>query len=195
MRGALLAFICVSAPLRIIPADAGSTVRDAIDGYESEDHPRGCGEHKIFPNLSTPAQGSSPRMRGAQSSRLTVLSRPRIIPADAGSTSSTTRWNARYQDHPRGCGEHAVRLIDLCYTEGSSPRMRGAQGGHVLGIPVLGIIPADAGSTSRTWAEDPASKDHPRGCWEHCRQLRIPSTAAGSSPRMRGARHEQRMVW
>ena len=60
---------------RIIPADAGST-GTAMDQLGSHaDHPRGCGEHELDTNLATNNLGSSPRMRGAQStlSGLSVL--------------------------------------------------------------------------------------------------------------------------
>ena len=71
----------------------------------------------------------------------------RIIPADAGSTSSKNSLVLVERDHPRGCGEHLALVI------GGRHSQR--------------IIPADAGSTAMGSAAQSASGDHPRGCGEH----------------------------
>ena len=108
-------------------------------------------------------------MRGALSHSYIVIAMPRIIPADAGSTTTTTRGTATCADHPRGCGEH-VPITYMANCEiGSSPRMRGALVSHYCCILLLRIIPADAGSTDTS---------------NVTRSRRM-----GSSPRMRGARY------
>ena len=86
MRGALHA---APGPVRrsgIIPADAGSTRYIIHDCFTDWDHPRGCGEHFSTDDFVRFQGGSSPRMRGAQSSRASSSGVMRIIPADAGST-------------------------------------------------------------------------------------------------------------
>ena len=50
------------------------------------DHPRGCGEHALSVYKQDIPVGSSPRMRGALLACIISPTRPRIIPADAGST-------------------------------------------------------------------------------------------------------------
>ena len=45
MRGARSPWVDMSAPTRIIPADAGSTVVGIQVWNGKGDHPRGCGEH------------------------------------------------------------------------------------------------------------------------------------------------------
>ena len=50
--------------------------------------------------------GSSPRMRGAHGGKRDLVTIPRIIPADAGSTNFGVIGLDGVQDHPRGCGEH-----------------------------------------------------------------------------------------
>ena len=133
---------------RIIPADAGSTKQYPKVVTEKGDHPRGCGEHFTNGMKLLKLAGSSPRMRGAPWCRLWEDGRPRIIPADAG---STPRWAARSRpctDHPRGCGEHSFKAPICRFSSGSSPRMRGAPQLLDLPVHVEGIIPADAGSTS-----------------------------------------------
>ena len=76
---------------------------------------------------------------------------------------------------------------------GSSPRMRGAQGGGVDHVVGSGIIPADAGSTLASTSVSPVSRDHPRGCGEHGQAEVETGRRAGSSPRMRGA-HERNLL-
>ena len=86
MRGALRTSSERGRPLGIIPADAGSTVRVYGHVRVCKDHPRGCGKHMGLPAERAVRRGSSPRMRGAPVSAMSINGRPRIIPADAGST-------------------------------------------------------------------------------------------------------------
>ena len=65
MRGAHSGLPLTLVNVRIIPADAGSTLADAIKKMMDEDHPRGCGEHRLQPSMTAFHVGSSPRMRGA----------------------------------------------------------------------------------------------------------------------------------
>ena len=106
MRGALLDFRILRVPLRIIPADAGSTIASHVRPPLRRDHPRGCGEHLPDRYPVKFCQGSSPRMRGARCPPLILLTLPRIIPADAGSTPTDGLIICGHGDHPRGCGEH-----------------------------------------------------------------------------------------
>ena len=58
--------------------------------------------------------------------------------------------------------------------QGSSPRMRGAHGDLPENAGVLGIIPADAGSTNYDSFMYSDTEDHPRGCGEHMMRGRKP---------------------
>ena len=71
---------------RITPADAGKTgiITGAL--LTVGDHPRGCGENRIFCSLLTPFAGSPPRMRGKLYDIPHHDSAHRITPADAGKT-------------------------------------------------------------------------------------------------------------
>ena len=132
-----------------------------------EDHPRGCGEHVDGLRAGPGGAGSSPRMRGAHTSFPLSSPLERIIPADAGSTHHPTRGCSLGGDHPRGCGEHFILFVYDSLVPGSSPRMRGAQGGFRVEDERLGIIPADAGSTDSYDTALSPNQDHPRGCGEH----------------------------
>ena len=147
MRGARRIAHLMTWRSGIIPAYAGSTTVSSSSGSESRDHPRVCGEHRCKPSCAWRSLGSSPRMRGAPRSRERRAAFCGIIPAYAGSTSSTWRPTKPRRDHPRVCGEH--RLFNRRYAVelGSSPRMRGAPQLRKGPLRVRGIIPAYAGST------------------------------------------------
>ena len=74
-------------------------------------------------------------------------SRPRIIPAYAGSTPGPRCSGAPAPDHPRIRGEHIVTLADV--------------------MSILRIIPAYAGSTRARRRRCVAARDHPRIRGEH----------------------------
>ena len=88
-------------------------------------------------------------MRGALIDHMLGYRLTRIIPADAGSTVQPKLNKQDGQDHPRGCGEHTEMTADLAKWGGSSPRMRGALRLWATLFELIGIIPADAGSTAR----------------------------------------------
>ena len=134
----------------IIPACAGSTARWSPSSATSGDHPRVRGEHPLqiwFHNLIL---GSSPRARGAHGFRLVVGGDHGIIPACAGSTRPYLPLSSNTRDHPRVRGEHVRCLPILCKRWGSSPRARGARLRRDSLGRATGIIPACAGSTTRT---------------------------------------------
>ena len=173
----------------IIPAYAGSTLAGRIRPCKTRDHPRVCGEHPVATALPLVRMGSSPRMRGAPGHVDLVCELVGIIPAYAGSTASPCCPAAASRDHPRVCGEHTTLTGLDVKAPGSSPRMRGARRLQHPGNRRPGIIPAYAGSTSTMPTSCSPSWDHPRVCGEHGAAGRSTSRPAGSSPRMRGARH------
>ena len=74
---------------RIIPAYAGSTALRKMRSMAGKDHPRIRGEHRTAPNRSPKRSGSSPHTRGALRDGRYPLRLSRIIPAYAGSTSTS----------------------------------------------------------------------------------------------------------
>ncbi len=107
-RGALGILLAIAVQPGIIPAYAGSTwpvqprpgsaagssphTRGALRrsprvGRAVLDHPRIRGEHSLQVPAPRPARGSSPHTRGARWTFPAMATRPRIIPAYAGSTS------------------------------------------------------------------------------------------------------------
>ena len=65
--------------------------------------------------------------------------------------------------------------------------MRGAGLTVCLNPEILGITPADAGSSKCASVSSTLLKDHPRGCGEQYLCARLSSLRQGSPPRMRGA--------
>ena len=154
-------------PSRIIPAYAGSTSEAPSTSQAHGDHPRIRGEHVSFLGSGVVAGGSSPHTRGALPPSALRSSTRGIIPAYAGSTS---HWGALWHlfaDHPRIRGEHKQVHISVNTFEGSSPHTRGAPEDTVAGDHAIGIIPAYAGSTSRSGAGARRRADHPRIRGEH----------------------------
>ena len=152
---------------RFIPAGAGNTNNAHPHRGRSPVHPRGCGEH-AFGRLATPIHpGSSPRVRGTRSMTAVCAVRGRFIPAGAGNTWQETSALHQSSVHPRGCGEHLLKLRLALPCAGSSPRVRGTQ---VLPVPRghwLRFIPAGAGNTAKCREYTMLAAVHPRGCGEH----------------------------
>ena len=151
-------------------------------------HPRPCGEHKIIPYDEPPGMGSSPPVRGARTTHAGDLVEEGLIPARAGSTSTSTAEVLVIRAHPRPCGEHVAELAEIAAAEGSSPPVRGARLGAFPLIPVMGLIPARAGSTPYRGPLGSLAGAHPRPCGEHRSGAAPKGTPPGSSPPVRGAR-------
>ena len=157
--------------------------------------PRIRGEHEDKRYADWDRAGSSPHTRGARAHRLLKPSGVCIIPAYAGSTtSSPTRWR-RPKDHPRIRGEHFPKSLDETAKSGSSPHTRGARSarasgwGSVADHPrIRGEHPTPPGPA--TWT--PGSSPHTRGARVHvfddgvCRGI-IPAYAGSTGPAQKGA--------
>ncbi len=187
VRGAGSALNLTENRLGIIPARAGSSLRATTAIPWRRDHPRACGEQPPCKSSSSQAPGSSPRVRGAGTSTNGGHVLAGIIPARAGSSCLCRRHHTRRRDHPRACGEQLRALNKQLYSQGSSPRVRGAAAQTARTCPALGIIPARAGSSLLFFWSHYALRDHPRACGEQF-SIRVNAPAqSGSSPRVRGA--------
>ncbi len=105
-RGAHLRLRLATRQLRIIPAYAGSTLAYLKSSRKGTDHPRIRGEHHLHDARAFVIAGSSPHTRGAHYSIAVYHRRLGIIPAYAGSTSTSRTSFRTAQDHPRIRGEH-----------------------------------------------------------------------------------------
>ena len=178
----------------IIPACAGSTVSWRIRRPPCRDHPRMCGEHNRGSSFGQSHKGSSPHVRGARQACDDALQESGIIPACAGSTTVGKTKLLFIWDHPRMCGEHELGDFAAFLDQGSSPHVRGAPTGDLLGVTIGGIIPACAGSTPTATRPSREPRDHPRMCGEHSRPMKSRSNCGGSSPHVRGARQSRSLI-
>ena len=131
--------------------------------------------------------GSSPRMRGSRGGRCRARRGLGIIPAHAGLTRRSDSRRCWRGDHPRACGAHAKKGLDLAMIPGSSPRMRGSRNNLTNNGMEPGIIPAHAGLTAACCSPRARRWDHPRACGAHSVTPRLVMRWLGSSPRMRGS--------
>ena len=133
------------------------------------------------------AKGSSPHTRGARKTPASIRPSPGIIPAYAGSTSTTVTAEASRGDHPRIRGEHTSDSATETPSPGSSPHTRGAPFADRECGGDFGIIPAYAGSTCVGPPGVAGPGDHPRIRGEHRQPAERYGVPFGSSPHTRGA--------
>ena len=149
-RGARITKVVSWVAQRIIPAYAGST--PFLEGFllPAKDHPRIRGEHVRKGAAYSEALGSSPHTRGAHDGSGGGVFACGIIPAYAGSTGYSIPAAATPSDHPRIRGEHVDGQESSFQGDGSSPHTRGALSNERNPNANPGIIPAYAGSTSKS---------------------------------------------
>ena len=173
---------------RIIPAHAGQTTWRSCAASNPADHPRACGANPLGQINVSGFAGSSPRMRGKLPLLQHVLHGERIIPAHAGQTHHRSCPVICYPDHPRACGANVRHRRSRPRQNGSSPRMRGKQGGRRKLEREIRIIPEHAGQTAPARDATSRSSDHPRACGANSSGAFSMIRLIGSSPRMRGKR-------
>ena len=110
----------------------------------------------------------------------------RLIPAGAGNIRGCVLGACHERAHPRGCGEHVISLLAICWFLGSSPRVRGTSCVSAFSCGCAGLIPAGAGNITPSEAPKNRPRAHPRGCGEHEENSGGGGKTAGSSPRVRG---------
>ncbi len=137
--------------------------------------------------MAEDAAGSSPPVRGALWTAIKTVIAVGLIPARAGSTHPAPKPIHCRRAHPRPCGEHFFAPRASHSWKGSSPPVRGARPARAAPNSAPGLIPARAGSTSRTFRCIRVTRAHPRPCGEHRDAARGLSVEPGSSPPVRGA--------
>ena len=175
-----------ASPDRITPAYAGKRYSAAGGSGRWQDHPRLCGEKRIFPSYDSGMTGSPPPMRGKASGTFKSLFSSGITPAYAGKRGLCHYDTSRHKDHPRLCGEKTQGFQIHIADEGSPPPMRGKVDPFRHRCRQTGITPAYAGKSSLPHRTAPTIQDHPRLCGEKVFLIHIHSVQYGSPPPMRG---------
>ena len=134
--------------LRITPACAGNSVREAFAPAAKKDHPRVCGEQVPWASGKYGPKGSPPRVRGTVRGVCRRGMSGRITPACAGNSSPRFPAPPGPRDHPRVCGEQGMSIVGTVPCEGSPPRVRGTGAATRRRCPRAGITPACAGNSA-----------------------------------------------
>ena len=109
-----------------------------------------------------------------------------LIPACAGKTIAGFDESEVGRAHPRVCGENIDVNSNHMPGAGSSPRVRGKLATAYLRFKCPRLIPACAGKTRLVILPPRLFQAHPRVCGENEDVDVNTTTAAGSSPRVRG---------
>ncbi len=125
-RGALIDREPAHAIGGLIPAHAGSTIYAHSELLRQRAHPRSRGEHYEPELVASMPDGSSPLTRGAPGVPGLSRAQKGLIPAHAGSTTTTAPRSSRAGARPRSRGEHGDEMRALFQRLGSSPLTRGA---------------------------------------------------------------------
>ena len=136
--------------------------------------------------------GSSPRVRGTDTSKDTHLTHIRFIPACAGNRRKLISAHDHAPVHPRVCGEQLAIVVLLVSGFGSSPRVRGTGCRFGCAIPASRFIPACAGNRHLKGYALDAHPVHPRVCGEQTQIDFGSRPRSGSSPRVRGTARDCR---
>ena len=171
---------------RFIPACAGNSDRLGQRFSLVPVHPRVCGEQICWRHLRRPTFGSSPRVRGTEQAENYVGKKLRFIPACAGNRRGRRRWSPTRPVHPRVCGEQSLPVARQYPCSGSSPRVRGTEEPYRHRQVKTRFIPACAGNRMTAGCEAGSTTVHPRVCGEQIVYFSLPTSWAGSSPRVRG---------
>ncbi len=130
--------------------------------------------------------GSSPHLRGTCFwFNITDLSN-RFIPAPAGNVGIPDLYISTTSVHPRTCGERKCRFINLRWSNGSSPHLRGTLLLSQCQAHPLRFIPAPAGNVSFSVSQSILFSVHPRTCGERIGRRWVFIEDDGSSPHLRG---------
>ena len=145
MRGKVFEQVYTRIPFRITPACVGKSIRPSSMASVPWDHPRVCGEKNQVSTAQENAKGSPPRMRGKGNTRGKLAQCDGITPACAGKSWSRRAESRKKRDHPRVCGEKALKSWLMSGDVGSPPRVRGKECSWASMTAFVGITPAYAG--------------------------------------------------
>ena len=167
------------------PDGTPSTCKTRSPPAQKDQRTHAMATHRYM-HMNQTVFSDTPHERGALGKPTVLLDNLGIIPACAGSTPSSPRPPRAGWNHPRVRGEHRARQRSTLPGSGSSPHTRGARDNAPARRPLLGIIPACAGSTSWRIGVQGFLRNHPRMRGEHAIPGSRPSRASGSSPHARG---------
>ena len=103
-----------------------------------------------------------------------------------GKSYNTAQSSAWITDHPHGCGEKTIFIIQKPINGGSSPRVWGKERNLYDLSRLLRIIPTGVGKRTKRAGNGVGCPDHPHGCGEKVHPGHLALVLFGSSPRVWG---------
>ena len=170
----------------LIPARAGTTLRCHECRRRSRAHPRSRGDHIGKAPGTASLTGSSPLARGPPRGSSAVTRPQGLIPARAGTTKILSVHSVTRRAHPRSRGDHKAIARVVSDERGSSPLARGPLHSPTKWQRTRGLIPARAGTTTRSDRRPSRSRAHPRSRGDHADMALYNRAYWGSSPLARG---------
>ena len=171
---------------RSIPACAGEPTSCRSTCTVMRVYPRVCGGTRGAADVTSPATGLSPRVRGNPGR----VSRRRdfdgSIPACAGEPSSSPSLLVIGKVYPRVCGGTTLTYGPEHYSQGLSPRVRGNRPTPTTDRPNVRSIPACAGEPAPASPPGACGWVYPRVCGGTGERGHGSSPPPGLSPRVRG---------
>ena len=186
MRGKVVLLSVGWLSFGITPAYAGKSGTGSDPAPGPKDHPRVCGEKIAGAAKNLGSMGSPPRMRGKVTLLYALADKEGITPAYAGKRLDLFFCFRQAEDHPRVCGEKALRQQSPPAPKGSPPRMRGKVSDSFGPQIPSRITPAYAGKSHLAKLSTSGGRDHPRVCGEKHKRPCAYRCSGGSPPRMRG---------
>ena len=166
MRGKVRPLLDTIRDNGITPAYAGKSPAPVRLCWMLGDHPRVCGEKRMYAVHPARAWGSPPRMRGKVGTHTARKIAAGITPAYAGKRHVCNAPCKGMGDHPRVCGEKPDCKAKRNPRKGSPPRMRGKAVPAPMLLASAGITPAYAGKSAPFLILVTGNRDHPRVCGE-----------------------------
>ena len=176
----------------LTPACAG-TSRACRPGWVSRRaHPRVRGDVSTVGLACMTPLGSPPRARGRHQRHVCQWHQRGLTPACAGTSGGQVRHRLHFRAHPRVRGDVVRMLTADELRQGSPPRARGRPWRRAATSGGRGLTPACAGTSGRRPPTHSTPWAHPRVRGDVQAAARAASQAAGSPPRARGRREQER---
>ena len=170
----------------IIPTRVGTSNDVVILSEYAEDHPHACGDKPLISLPSRLVKGSSPRVWGQESIRISENVYQRIIPTRVGTSIGSASFRGRREEHPHACGDKIAYILHAWSVMGSSPRVWGQVIPFSSVIPHVRIIPTRVGTSNTGYSFGKHLQDHPHACGDKYLVRLQNEKSRGSSPRVWG---------
>ncbi len=180
---------------RFTPTCVGNTGERGCSAVAMSVHPHVCGEYRSHDVLSSPANGSPPRVWGIRLLRRDRRVHQRFTPTCVGNTAPGTSSHRPCAVHPHVCGEYARRLPIAPATAGSPPRVWGILVATDPYPALTRFTPTCVGNTNPQFHSCLPPSVHPHVCGEYQPRHGHSLPECGSPPRVWGILEPSGKCW